>query len=116
MGVLTRLTKSPKAKGINTGYIPKGGEDRPEVMMFVCYPMGLWRPELRRYTKKARALYELLVPSFRGSDKAFLAGEGATQKPTQLLQYRHCRHRGKAVSVAVTGYYKPTGVLLLLYP
>ncbi len=25
MGVLTRLTKSPKVKGINTGYIPKGG-------------------------------------------------------------------------------------------
>lgn len=116
MGVLTRLTKRPKAKGINTGYIPKGGGGTAGSDDDCLLSCGIVAAGAASVYKKARALYELLVPSFRGSDKAFLAGEGATQKPTQLLQYRHCRHRGKAVSVAVTGYYKPTGVLLLLYP
>ena len=79
MGVLTRLTKSPKAKGLVLAVYRVAGRDTAEVMddcLLLSYGFGCRRCHVG--IKKARALYRLLVPSFRGSDKAFLAGERAT--------------------------------------
>ena len=80
MGVLTRLTKRPKAKGLVLAVYRVAGRDTAEVMddcLLLSYGFGCRRCHVG-IQKKARALYRLLVPSFRGSDKAFLAGERAT--------------------------------------
>lgn len=79
MGVLTRLTKRPKAKGVNNGCVPgcDGGGRKVMDDLSLSYVDG-FRLCIRRYTKKARALYSLLMPLFRLLSKVRLAYGRAT--------------------------------------